>query len=67
MNILSSVGFVRDLEGGFWIEWLDLLTPYTLTARGNRQYSATADYTLQFTVTLELGSQSLLRFVTMVH
>jgi hypothetical protein len=42
---------------GFWIGWLDLLTPYTLhTTRYYRQYGPLADlHTLQFTVTHALG------------
>jgi hypothetical protein len=41
-------GGSRDLEDGFWIGWLDLLTPYSHTARDYRQYSAILR-TLQFT------------------
>jgi hypothetical protein len=54
-SMLSSVRVVRDLEDGFWIGWLDLLTPYAHTTRDGKQYSAIADlHTLSylpFTVT----------------
>jgi hypothetical protein len=44
------------LIDGFWIGWLDSLTPYTFTTRDYSQYRAIADlHTLQVTVTHALG------------
>jgi hypothetical protein len=44
---------VHDLQDGFWIGYLDSLTPYT---HNYRQHSAIVDiHTLQFTVTHALG------------
>jgi hypothetical protein len=53
---VNNVTCRGDLQGGFWIGWLNLLTPHTHTTRNYSQYSAIADlHTLQFTVTHALG------------
>jgi hypothetical protein len=58
-KILSRIeggGGLCDLQYGFWIGWLDLLTPYTHITLGYRQNNAIADlHIFQFTVTHALG------------